>query len=686
MLRCELKKLFIKRKILLLFLVTLVLEGLFAMRVKQVDLDLDAEQYKLYNSQLTHYAGRITEQTTQEITQLYLDASGAQTKLEALSEQLADGEITQEQYYTQFAALNQTLDTQPAAQALYDAYSAAYENPDNVWLMPENAWKLFFETSSADWLLLFFILIVCTAAVKTETDCSMNLYNHTSKNGRLRLTATKLTAVVLTVFVLSAAVSLLRMGILSVRYGTQGMDFPLASVEKFRFSDTALSVGAGFAAVILLKAFGYVYAAAVALLLISLLQTVPAATCMAGITMLPEFIAARAGDGSAIYRYYLPVGLMKSVGFLQGNSPEQAALLFKALTDGQKRGILAVSLAVTIGCLLFAAVKGAGIRLRLRKKPTKLALFMLPFLLLSACSPRENIDAVFADNTDGRYIFVMDQIYDKELKTVIPIAQTPFHTYQVLGLYGENALVADEMLNGETVSCTQYKLINLNDYTETVLFTNGDYCDFGGMLDIEQIYPNVISLFTDAERLTGNQIAFDENNLYFIGEKQVDAVELHTGKERVFLEDAGASAIQYAAGALYYIDRGNFLMRYTVATGETEKIYDRPTARFKALSGSVLVVPFASENCILLSADATTRQLEFHLPDVAQETEPNLIAFSGMTVTIVNKQSGAVTTFSTQAFPIAADSTTIYAKEITEDAEFVVLYDYAGNEISRCAV
>ncbi len=441
MLKCELKKLFFKRKILLLVAAVLVLEILLALRMNPVSQTLDTEQYARYQSALSAYAGKITAQTGEEITQRYLDASGAESKLEALSEQLAADQITREEYQTQADVLYQLQGNLPAEAALYTAYTAAYENPDRVWLMPDNAWKLIFENSSADWLMIFFVLILSITAVKTETQSSMDLYNRTAKYGRGKLAMVKICTIMLTVFVLSVAVSALRLGILTARFGAEGWDFPLASVEIFRFSGIQMSVLEGFFTVTILKACGYAYTAALALLLAVFFKNVPTAACVAGITLLPEFIAAQYSDASLLYRYSLPVAFMKAMGFLQGSTPEQYSSVFTALSGERKIAVLAISTGILLVCLLISGLKLSGTRVRFPKRTAVIAL-ILPVLFFSSCSPRENTNIQASSRTDTRYVFVMGSIYDKQAQTIVPSAVTPFVNHQVLGIYGDYALVA----------------------------------------------------------------------------------------------------------------------------------------------------------------------------------------------------------------------------------------------------
>ncbi len=227
--------------------------------------------------------------------------------------------------------------------------------------------------------------------------------------------------------------------------------------------------------------------------------------------------------------------------------------------------------------------------------------------------------------------------------------------------------------------------MNLNDYTETVLYTNGDFCNYDGLLDLDEIYPGLIGLFTDGNSVQTEQVALDENTLYLIGTNTVTAVELKTGTSQTFLEDEDAEKIQYAAGGLYYINRDNFLMRLDVQTGGTRSVYEEPVSGYKALAGSVLAEPYASENCVLILPDGSAQAQNFKLPDIAVETTESVLCFAAQTVQIINKQTLGVTQITTAAFPITADETAIYAMETTEQGNAVVVYDYTGKEICRSA-
>lgn len=469
-----------------------------------------------------------------------------------------------------------------------------------------SAWSFFVNNDTLNWALLIFICVVTLKIWVDEYKLNMQVYNLTSVKGRASLAGKK---VLITLgLVLPAALMSDFIRILMYGINLSFADLPLTecgmAYETTEFSLTALQ--ACFIS-IALHILGYLLFCGFCIFTAVLIRN--SVNCLGAdlaIILIPLYIF---DDLDARLRLPFPVSFLQGEYMFSGSvidassaDSETPFYFYKALNTNEI--ILNVILGVLLAFVLIAisVMVFSGSRLKL-KKVKAAALTLAVLMLFSGCN-----NSVLPKEEKSEYISLNDfeHIYSKERDEVFSINPTPFTNWDVIQIYGNYAIV-NEPITPDNPNCNYYvKAINLDDFSETLLYTNGKEADYEGMMGLDDVInlPGWLLYDKDSGRYSSNFV-FSDNKLYFRGNEDFLCVDLIKGTETRILEDENPSGVVITDEGIYYTNRDDGML---YLNSSENRVLDFPVGAF-AVGKNVIAAVDSGDGCLYLVTETSKRKI-----------------------------------------------------------------------------
>lgn len=556
MIRYEWKKLLFKRRGLGLIAAFLAAQAILLLFIRPYDEVLERNR-EVYESYLTQVEGPLTVEKRTFLEAEMERLNAVHQELEHLKMDYYSGEVSEEDYRTNFDRLQLEDAKYTGFSKLYSQYIYVRESADRSFLYT-GGWEKLLTDWEPDYLMLMLLILLLTPIFCEEYTCNMDDILRTQKHSAGHHVGAKLTVALCLAGALTAAVQVMELAFCTSRFGLPYGDFSLQSVVSFGNSPWKLSLWEAFWVQFGLKELGYLYCA-VLILFLSVLLRKFSLTLMAGVALLPLPLLTMEGAESFLT---IPGPWVLTVGSI-------------CLRDGVLPSLLVVAVLILL-MLLFLNRRCANHQLRRRLLP----LLLVPLLLTgcadnqepvvwnrSTASVYENAQYIVQTGMDGATLThkESDRAYDFPLDAAANVTVTCGST-----LFGHGNEVwylrttTHQPSAGWDTIRTDSELVKLNltTMTETVEFQWNEETDwFFGLLDWESTAPNSF-LF--------ELLFVHREGVYYIDamENAVMSMNLLTGSTDVVLSSLNSQDLAYDGEQLYYLDSYNRISVLNLYTGE----------------------------------------------------------------------------------------------------------------------
>ena len=419
---------------------------------------------------------------------------------------------------------------------------------------------VFILRQNVDWPLIALTALCGVCIWVREFSADMQDLHLTAKCGRERLFRIKYMTAVTLPAMLSVPASCLELGIDMLRFGKTTLP---VSALGFEYADASRTGSTLHYALLTipLKALGIAsFAALTAIFALCIKKTLPVLLSSLALILVPVHLFPSA---DLRCRLCLPVSLMQGKALWRATLTASDAFgetefFCRELTDGE------ILRCVTVQFVLLAICCFLCRRLYLQRPIClRRAAFCLPLILsvflLTGCNN------ALPDTAGSPQFHVFSDgctVYNKSDQSAFSINPTPLTHYQIAEIYGEYALVTEQLT--DSAAAFTVSLLHLPDLTKTELLTVGRAANTDGLLGLDDLIEVPPAWIFDFDTYgMSPQIALDGSILYGKTETALVSFDLETGKRTEWLTGVQFAAPQMRDGVLYYLDDAWTLCRIT---------------------------------------------------------------------------------------------------------------------------
>lgn len=572
MIKYEFKKLLFKQYGLILIIIVVIFKAVSSADLFKPDYgSLSPQQQEIYINYINELGGVLTEEKEAVILEKYSLLLEAKAQQSEIQNKLSAGEFAStEEYFEALSKVPAIVSEKDAIEKLYIGYESVAKNRENRVLLASDACAM---TVGQEYWLLIFICYISAFSIYYER--KINNLQKTSVNGTRGYCAKLLAifTVIWAVWLIFAVIEFL--GLTAVVSG-DNLSASLASLETFKecpYSD--MTILGGFCCIQLVKLIGYLFTAAVTLILIRLSGNLilsifsPVALNVVWIYLFSNYTAA----------FYQPFSLMRGspyftgthyLGTGSGRYPEYEEIPMSALA------VLIIIAFVTIVTACAAVLSTGKNRIKIRKLPVIAGLTVLT-MLLGGCSGTGASQASegfgsageLAKGDDKYYViqYITDQsngvrscniaMLDSDLNvTESKIIRNIFDSgFLIDGIYeyGGCLYYSAEFNDGSRIN-----RINLTDFSEETVFF-GDYAPFMGQTK----YFDMITVWHKGDRddvQVKNFFVSDRKIVLSMWNNNVYSLDIATGVMTYLFEDTEVNNLCTADEKIFYLNmRGELI-------------------------------------------------------------------------------------------------------------------------------
>ncbi len=357
MLKQELKKVFLKRRFLFVFLALMAAQAIL-LTVSAGREGLAGFDKETYEHFVQTYRGELTEEKSERLKTVFLCLESADEALMFGEAFYQSGEYSREAFLQLQTELSQYVSGRTGLNVFREQCEYAAAKPGRQ-IVNGEAWKEIFSNETADIVCVLAIIIYTVSAYVAENETNFTLLRLSAPKGKRSLYRLELALGMGTAAAFSLVCSALRFLIAAAKWPLRDLDAPLESIPLFENTAFGGSLLQGYLAVTLLKMLGAMAFCALCFILGNLLTT-SVSVLLAGLlsVVLPQYLLRDA----RIY-YFSPVSLLRGTGFLFGSViiEEEGALPF---VESEAAGPLALpaslclAAAITVTAFLYCKKRG----------------------------------------------------------------------------------------------------------------------------------------------------------------------------------------------------------------------------------------------------------------------------------------------------------------------------------------
>lgn len=685
MIRQEVYKLFIKNKLITVILIGFIIQCLMWCGADYIPKYKNYNEQKIYVEYMEAIEGRLTAEKTEKIESDYYEILRTNDKKQKAIDKYSEGEISKESYMLEVAAYDEILEKEIIVTNLYNEISKL-SSIENRYILTENGWHLFFPSLDIELITFAILALMAVVTIKCEKDSFMDSYNLTTKKGRIHMALTKIAVLVVATILISSIMYFAKLFIYTAKFGGEGWNYPLSTIGEFSNTPTDITVWQGAVVILLIRIAGWIYLTLFVTAIAAYLKSAASvATTVLSFVLIPAYIASKTEGDEFIYKLPLPNGLLKARGYIMGdyhNLNEFYAASFTALSKKRIITVVIIDILVISVLLLMIIIKLSGKKFRSKrfKKSKALAAAACVSLLLTGCGSN---NTVVEKDYKSDYIYVLDYIYNKKDNMVMPIKTSPFSNASYCGIYNKYLLKSEFPQNQKYINCAKYSLVDLETYEEKAIYTRGNAYDYSGLMDLEQIYPNILSMFVELEYSVPVKTTLDGDKLYLIYEDKVDIVDINTQKVTSILENYEGEELKYYGGKIFYLNSSKFICSYDIESGETEVVIDKPANEFTPVNNGILWSNNAV-NSTTFTKDGKDYQFPYLSSPIVSETSFGFVATNTIDIVIFNNEDDSIKSMNVNMPVFSADDDGLYGMDFSQEIPDIVMLDYEGNVLKRC--
>lgn len=553
MIKFEFKKLFIKQYALFLIILLVVLKLFSSAELFKPDTSsLSPQQREVYLDYIDKYGGVLTDEKEAAILEKYALLTQAKQQMRDVLNKLNGGEYaTTDEYFKAVSEVPKIISDSAALEKLYFGYESVAKDRERRVLLAFDAPAM--TVGQEYWLLIFICYI---SAISVYYERKINNLQKASKNGT-KTYAAKLLAIFTAITAVWLIFSIVEFSALTAVISKADLSASLASLESFKETPYPdMTILGGFFAVEAVKLVGYLFTAAVTLIIARLSGNLvlsifsPVAVNVVWIYLFANKTAA----------FYQPFSLMRGPHYLTGTHyvsmgengyyPEHSEIPGSVLT-------VLIVIAIAVIMLACAMIISAGKnKLKKRKRLAAIAGITTLTMLLGGCSAErsENFGSAGRIAQIGENYYAASgniSVLDGDLNvTKDRIIRDIFETDNYIGIEGIFADGNYLYYSAEFKDSSQINRINLTDFSEENVYF-GDYSVYMGQTK----YFDMITVWSNGGR---NNVVV--NDFFVSGGKivmsmqsnAVYSLDISTRKMTYLFEDVEVNDLCTSNGMIYY--------------------------------------------------------------------------------------------------------------------------------------
>lgn len=480
---------------------------------------------------------------------------------------------------------------------------------------------VFLNRDNVNWL---FVMVIVYTVIKLwiyEYTSEMQIYNLTSRNGRLMLAVKKLLILIIFVTVCSIATDVITLLCYNLKAGNSiiplsgcGMDFS-SSVRQISGQQAVFTAS-------VIHVFGYVIFAVQCTFLGIMIKS---SVSFAGVTFilltLPVYLF---DDISERLRLPFAVSLMQGASMLRGDivdSADNSRYLFKALTNSEIAGCILLQTLFAVILSLISVMLFSDVQIKLKK----IAVIPLAFssLCISGCS--NNVT-----ETRNNEYFAIDGtslIYNKNTEEIKSIDPTPFSSRNLVHMKDNTAIVWENCKN--TFSTYQIKAVDPESLRGTVILTIGNSVNQNGFLGLDTLVEIPSFLLWDENFTLSRDFIFSDDIVYFFHPDKIICYDTKSGNKYVEPTCFAYSNPSVVKGDIYYLnDKGRLCKNHKEMTDNVVFTY---------LANENGICYKEDGNSLIIISDSKTEEYKCGFVGRILYFDEDLIIYEGEKGTVVNR-------------------------------------------------
>lgn len=341
--KCEAYKLFIKRGLLIVFVICLAAEVFLCVKNANAVKLSDRDDQKRYDFYMSEFAGELTEEKQKKIEELIEQDAELATIKDNLNRLYIKRQITEKEYEKGIKKYNERA----VGRNGFNVFVQDYQNTlgSGRRLIDQKPWTVLFGNESIDFIFVLFIILSVVLLNIYDEESGANCLTFPTENGKGHKWCSQFTVLILTAALSSAAVSAVKYLVVDMVYGLENSSFLLSNLEAFFGTSKELSLLGGYVTLSLVKIFGAVYTATLALFFGTVLkQSLLTLFTAFAIVFLPNYILP-----DREYKYFLPLpsAFLTANGYLYGDNVGDI-VYFKALSTVQSTVVASLAAIILV--------------------------------------------------------------------------------------------------------------------------------------------------------------------------------------------------------------------------------------------------------------------------------------------------------------------------------------------------
>ena len=534
------------------------------------------------------FSGKITGELSAAIQLRYTAVTDAQVNLTSLRQKYNNGEINEDDYYTESRTLEQLSNEKELFLTFYSQYTYAREKPEERYLLYDDGWNALLTKERLDWGFVLLVIVLSASVFGREYESEMRNILIATKKGNTHLISAKYMSIFATVMICSLISSVVEYAFFSLKFGLPHGAFPLQSLRYFQDSAFHLTLGQMYLNLSAYRMLGLLLLAVITMLISVWAQkTIVALSASLMAVALPYALPVNA---SLKYLLPSPLGLILAQGFFRGTQMgeyyQANEVLFNAINPGIQVWLVAGWLLLAGGMMLVIARIYLSARVFPRFRNQHLVIPLVLFILagLAGCSSpsvsRQPMEYVFNLADDSRFTVVGDQI----------VSLYPTFLMENLSTHAINDVIRDPFETEDTIDQTvaavfsrDEKLYYLVKTSNELTITELDPSSYrASILYTEDVSTNPALINSDLEVqewvIGKANITFfiDGKELYLLSNMTLHQVDLRSGRKETLINNV-YSRSAFDGEKFYYIDPMFEIRMYKLASRE-----DQPIANLRA--------------------------------------------------------------------------------------------------------
>ncbi len=666
----ELKKLFIKQYVILLFVIFLIGEILFLNAQYPDSRPANAVTRQHLEEYMSEFSGKLTAEREQRILdeqEIILNAKNAENDI--MRKLWYNDYKNESDFLADITPVSIITERSDAFDILMSKYNYASENPENRCIISNGYNGL--TRDFPDVLITILVILSTSFLFLNEESSNVITIIRISKNGMVKTLRSKIISVLILICAAHGISVIAELLFMLIRGSANELMFPLQSIEFYRNCPFEISILSAFFVISAIKLLGYFFlAASIVMLSVTIKKPLLTVFIPTAVCILQQFLFSPATPA-----YYLPTGLLRAVGYFRGNSEEtlnSGTTLAETVPDFTEIPLFAfvliiVAALIFIGSAIFLAKRYyGGYKTQINLKIPTIAMSIVILFSLSGCSSRkaENIvynageNLFFAQNDD--YYFVSNDT------GITAVSKDTGASHELI----TDAFRISEVMDCRVMICGDYlyyhdhdpldnsiNRISLWDMTSKNLLSSE--ADKGGFLGIslngnkkdlsdQMIY----SFFTNEREL---YIIFSgEDGIYKLSGDQLECII----SERLYEN----TKVCFDGNRIYYINRRLELKSYDVKSGDTE-ILSSDFTKAVYYDGTRLLYSNSKGIFSLNTADNSTDKLSDEVADELSSDGNNIVFSQNGALYLLDDLKRQLLDYEPTCFAIISGTNTLFARK-----------------------